>query len=67
MIFIYKNLVIIYFEAEDISESYGFQEDYEIVKKWNKLMEPLILSTSELVSGDHDNIPLLEKVFDLNE
>ena len=67
VIFIHNNLVIIYFEADDLGKSYKYQENHEIVEKWNKMMKPLIQSTSELVSGDHDNIPTLEKVFDLNE
>lgn len=66
-IFIYKNLAIIYFEADVLDECYKLQEKYEVIKRWNKLMAPLFASTCELVSNDYKNISSLEKVFDLNE
>ena len=65
VIFIYKNLAIIYFEADDIDRCYEFQRKFEVVKKWNKLMAPLFISVYEFSSSE--KLPTLEKIFDLNE
>ena len=65
VIFIYKNLAIIYFEADDIDRCYEFQGKFEVVKKWNKLMAPLFISVYEFNSSE--KLPTLEKIFDLNE
>lgn len=64
VIFIYKNLAIIYFEAEDIEKSYDFQGRFEVTEKWNKLMAPLFASAYEFSSSG--KLPTLKKIFDLN-
>ncbi|GAI16077.1 unnamed protein product [marine sediment metagenome] len=50
VIFIYKNLAIIYFEADDIDICYEFRGKFEVVKKWNKLMAPLFISVYEFTT-----------------
>lgn len=65
IIFIYKNLAIIFFEAEDIEKCYEFQNEFEVVKKWNKLMVPLFQSVYKF--GNSEKLQTLEKIFDLNE
>jgi len=65
VIFIYKNLAIIYFEADDIGRCYEFQKGFEVVKKWNKLMAPLFKSVHKF--DNSKKIKTLEKIFDLNE
>jgi L-rhamnose mutarotase len=64
-IFIYKNLAIIYFEADDIDRCYEFQKGFEVVKRWNKLMAPLFESVYKFDSSK--KLKTLEKIFDLNE
>jgi L-rhamnose mutarotase len=66
-IFIYKNLAIIYFEAEDLNKCYKFQGKFEVAKRWNELMAPLFVSSCEFTFNDFKNLSTLEKVFDLNE
>jgi len=65
VIFIYKNLVIIYFEADDLNKCYEFQKGFEVVKKWNKLMAPLFKSVYKF--DNSKKLQTLEKIFDLNE
>ena len=65
IIFIYKNFAIIYFEAEDLNKSYDFQRKFEVTKKWDNLMKDFFDSKYEF--ADADKLPILEKVFDLNE
>jgi L-rhamnose mutarotase len=65
VIFIYKNLAIIYFEAENLKDSYKFQENFDVVKKWNKLMQPMFASNYDF--GESDTLKSIEKIFDLNE
>lgn len=65
VIFIYKNLAIIYFEAEDIDKCYDFQGKFGVTEKWNKLMAPLFASAYGFSSSE--KLPTLEKIFDLNE
>jgi len=65
-IFIYKNLAIIYFEAEDLKSCYKFQENFDVVKKWNEIMEPMFESNYDF-GGDPNIISSLRKIFDLNE
>jgi L-rhamnose mutarotase len=64
-VFIYKNLAVIYFEADDIDKSYAMQGRFEVSKKWNELMAPMFASTYEFNASD--KLPTLEKVFDLQE
>jgi len=65
VIFIYKNLAIIYFEADDINRCYEFQNRFEVVKKWNKLMEPLFESSYDF--NKSKKLKALDKIFDLSE
>jgi L-rhamnose mutarotase len=65
VIFIYKNFVIVYFEAEDLNKSYDFQRKFEVTQKWDNLMKDFFDSKYEF--SDADKLPILEKVFDLNE
>jgi len=65
VIFIYDNLCIIYFEAEDIDKSYEYQRQFEVTKKWDNLMKDLF--DSEYKFSGAEKLPVLEKVFDLNE
>jgi len=64
-VFIYKDMIIIYFEAEDLNHAYEIQGKAEIAKKWNALMAPMFASDYEF--NESDSLPVLEKVFDLNE
>jgi len=64
-VFMYKNLAIIYFEAEDLDKCYEFQNKFETTKKWDALMKPLFVSNYEFSTSK--KIPVLRKVFDLNE
>lgn len=65
VIFIYKNFAIIYFEAEDINKSYDYQRKFEVTQKWDDLMKDFFDSAYEF--SDSEKLPVLEKVFDLNE
>jgi len=65
VIFIYKNFVIIYFEAADLDKSYAFQRKFDVTKKWDDMMKAFF--DSEYKFADSEQLPTLEKVFDLNE
>ncbi len=58
--------IIIYFEAENLDESYQIQGKSDIIQRWNKLMKPMFDDTYEFNEVDNQ-LPVLEKVFDLNE
>jgi L-rhamnose mutarotase len=64
-VFIYKNLAIIFYETEDLDRCYERQGRSEIAKKWNELMAPMFASSYEFNVAK--KLPVLEKVFDLNE
>jgi L-rhamnose mutarotase len=64
-VFMYKNYAIIFYEAEDLNSCYQRQGGAEIAKKWNELMAPMFASSYEFNLSE--KLPLLEKVFDLNE
>ena len=66
VIFMYKNLAIIYFEAEDLNKCYEFQEKFDVVKRWDRLMEPMFASSYDF-GGEPDKLSSLKKIFDLNE
>jgi len=66
VIFMYKNLAIIYFEAEDLDKCYEIQSKFEITGKWNKLMEPMF-SSNYGFGKNSERLKSLEKIFDLNE
>lgn len=66
VIFIYKNLAIVYYEAEDLNKCYQIQrEDKKLEKSWNDLVSPWILK-SEYKPGTYE-LDVLEKIFDLNQ
>ncbi len=65
VIFIYENFVIIYFEAEDLDKSYAYQREFDVTQKWDNMMRDFF--ESEYKFADSENLPVLEKVFDLNE
>ena len=65
LIWIYKNLSIIYFECEDIEKVFKILADNEIEKKWN-------LKVGSWFKGQSDKdhlvkVNTLEKIFDLNQ
>ena len=65
VIFIHDNFCIIYFEAEDINKSYDYQRKFEVTQKWDNLMKDLF--DSDYKFSNAEKLPVLEKVFDLNE
>ncbi len=64
-VFIYKNLAIVFYEAEDLDRCYEKQARAEVAKEWNALMAPMFASSYEF--NVSENLPVLEKVFDLSE
>jgi L-rhamnose mutarotase len=64
-VFMYGNLAIIFYEAEDLDMCYQQQGSADVAKRWNDLMSPMFDSSYEF--NVSDKLPLLEKVFDLNE
>ena len=64
-VFMYKNLAVIFYEAEDLNGCYQRQGTAEVAKKWNELMAPMFASSYEFNASEQ--LPVLEKVFDLNE
>lgn len=66
VMFFYKNLAIVYFEAEDLNQSYEIQRrSVELEKGWEDLVGAWI-SKGEYKPGTYE-LDFLEKVFDLNE
>jgi L-rhamnose mutarotase len=66
VMFFYKNLAIVYFEADDLNKSYEIQrKSVELEKGWDDLVGPWI-SKGEYKPGTYE-LDFLEKVFDLNE
>lgn len=65
LIWIYKNLSILYFECEDIEKVFKILADNEIEKKWNLKVGPWFKDESD---EDHlKQVETLEKIFDLNQ
>ena len=64
-VFMYGNLAIIFYEAEDIDLCYQRQGSSGVAKRWNGLMSPMFASSYEF--NVSNKLPVLEKVFDLNE
>jgi L-rhamnose mutarotase len=64
-VFMHKNLAIIFYEAEDLDRAYERQESAKVAKEWNKLMSPMFASSYRF--NVSEKLPVLEKVFDLNE
>ncbi len=65
-VFIHENMIIIYFEAEDLNKSYQIQGKSDIVKQWNETIKPMFADVYNFNKKNH-TLPVLEKVFDLNE
>ena len=65
LIWIYKNLSILYFECDDIDRVYKLLADNEVEKKWNIVVSPWF-KESPVLDGS-DKVEVLEKVFDLNQ
>jgi L-rhamnose mutarotase len=66
-IFMYKNLAIVYFEAEDLDACYKYQQKFKVYEEWHVLMMPLFEAKYELTGSGNFAIPMVEKVFDLRE
>lgn len=64
-VFMHGNLAIIFYEAEDIDLCYKRQGSAEAAKRWNELMAPMFDSSYKF--NVSEKLPVLEKVFDLNE
>jgi len=64
-VFMDKDTIIIYFEAEDLAKCYERQGKTDIARKWNSIMAPMFACAYEFNSGN--SLSMLEKVFDLNE
>ena len=65
LIWIYKNLSIVYYECEDIDNIYKELGKLEIVKEWNKKVEPWF--NSQMTFNGSKKVPTCEKIFDLNQ
>jgi len=65
LIWIYKNLSILYFECEDIDKVFKICAKNNIEQKWNILVSPWF-KKSPVLDGS-GKTETLEKVFDLNQ
>lgn len=65
LIWVYKNLAIIYMECDDIESAYRKIGLNEVEKKWDKTVSPWFKNIEIL--EDSNRIPVLEKIFDLNQ
>ncbi len=65
-IYIHENMIIIYFEAEDLNKSYEIQGKSDVLKQWNEIMKPLFDDRYEF-NDDKSPFPILEKIYDLNQ
>jgi len=65
-VFIHENMIVIYFEADDLDGAYQRQAKSEIIQKWNQLMKPMFDSQFDF-NKEEATLPVLAKVFDLNE
>lgn len=64
-VFMHGNLAIIFYEAEDLDRCYELQGNADAAKRWNELMAPMFSSSYNFNVAE--KLPVLEKVFDLNE
>ncbi|MGD8293434.1 MAG: L-rhamnose mutarotase [Desulfobacterales bacterium] len=64
-VYMYKNLAIIFYECEDIDESFAKLGAIEDNIKWQENQAPWIAET--LSSGGSEGVPTVEKIFDLNQ
>jgi L-rhamnose mutarotase len=65
LIWIYKNLAILYVECDDIKETYKKVGFNETEKKWDETVTPWFKNIK--IFEDLNKIPVLEKIFDLNQ
>ena len=65
LIWIYKNLAILYFECDDLDRIYRVLGDNEVEKKWNLVVLPWFKVSPVLDGSAH--VEVAEKVFDLNQ
>lgn len=65
IIWIYKNLAIIYIECGDIEATFKKISVNEVEKKWDATVSPWFKNVEIL--EDSNKIPVLEKIFDLNQ
>ncbi len=64
-VFMHGTTAIIFYETDDLDRAYKQQESAEVAQRWNELMAPLFASSYEF--NVSDELPVLEKVFDLTE
>lgn len=64
-VFIHGSMVVIFYEADDLDRSYEVQGSAPIAKRWNEMMAPMFASSYDF--NVSERLPVLEKVFDLNE
>jgi len=64
-VFMHQNIAIIFYQAEDLDLCYERQGSAEVVREWNRLMSPMFASSYRF--NVSEKLPVLEKVFDLNE
>lgn len=65
LIWIYKNLSILYIECEDIDRVFKICADNDVEKKWNITVCPWFDKTPVL--DGTEKVKTLEKIFDLNQ
>ncbi|MCL4415540.1 MAG: L-rhamnose mutarotase [Actinobacteria bacterium] len=65
LIWIYKNLAIVYIECNDLKETFKKIALNEVEMKWDKTVSPWFKNVEIL--EDSNKIPVLEKIFDLNQ
>jgi L-rhamnose mutarotase len=64
-VFMRGTMVVLFYEADDLDRSYGLQGGAPVAKRWNELMAPMFVSSYDF--NVSEKLPVLEKVFDLNE
>jgi L-rhamnose mutarotase len=67
VIFIFKNYAILFFEADDLNKCYSLQQDFKVYDDWHLLMMPMFEDKFNFLDSKKYDVPLLEKIFDLNE
>ncbi|MCL5070439.1 MAG: L-rhamnose mutarotase [Actinobacteria bacterium] len=65
LIWIYKNLSIIYIECDDLKETFKKIGLNKVEREWDKTVSPWFKNIEVL--EDSNKIPVLEKIFDLNQ
>jgi len=65
LIWIYKNLAILYFECDDIDAVFKRAGENEVEKKWDRTVAPWFKQLSPL--QEVGGMPYCEKIFDLNQ